>query len=284
MEKTLYLFMMFSIVGWLWETPWVSIRTKKFTNRGFLRGPYIPIYGSAVVTIIFAMQIFDNVLDANILIILLEMIYMGLITAVWEFLTSWGLEKVFHTRWWDYSTHKYNIQGRISLSVSIFFGVGGYILWRFVLEPFEWIYNELPSNVMLVVLSVFYVIFISDAVITLIDLFKVRNIMQSIEKISKELGEEVEVKIADLRKEFQVRKSNLYNSIVDVKNQLVQRYEEVPDTSVSKRLRLELNKLSNKLLKGRSLSRFYKKFPNSYSIELLGVKKRIKQIQEAIKK
>ena len=58
MEKVLFLFMIFSTIGWLWETPWVSFRMKKYVNRGFLHGPYIPIYGCAIVTVILSMGIF----------------------------------------------------------------------------------------------------------------------------------------------------------------------------------------------------------------------------------
>ena len=75
MIRILFLFMMFCIIGWLWETPWVSLKTKKFVNRGFLHGPYIPIYGFAVITIILSMTIFDTVNQNNVFMIIIQIIY-----------------------------------------------------------------------------------------------------------------------------------------------------------------------------------------------------------------
>ena len=284
MKEVLFLFMMFSIVGWLWETPWVSIKSKRFINRGFLRGPYIPIYGCAIITIVFAMKLFENIENVTVFIILVEMVYMAFITASWEFVTSWGLEKVFHTRWWDYSTHKYNLQGRVSLGVSVFFGLGGYILWRFVLVPFEWIYSETPVVLMSSILIVFYIFFTIDSYFTVRDLFKVRDIMKTIERISHELGEEIENKLYDIMKEYQVRKGNLLNHLLEVKNQLAKRYETNQDTNLTSRVKCELEKITKLLLANRNVSRLYRKYPNSYSSQLLGIRRKFKEFTESLKK
>jgi len=284
MEKALFLFMMFSIVGWLWETPWVSFRQKKFVNRGFLRGPYIPIYGFAVMTIVFTMGIFNDIENQNGLIILVEMIYMGIITAIWEFCTSWGLEKVFHTRWWDYSTHKYNIQGRISLGVTLFFAIGGYILWRFVLPPFEWVYAEIPPNYMIIILCVFYTVYTVDGITTLNELFKIRNVISKINNYTAQLGERVEVTYSNIKDEVLERKTSLQESILEVKDYLEKRYSDLPDDSLTKKVSTEFLNLNETYTSSKKVNRFYKKYPNSYSVEILSIRKLLGKIKNRIGK
>lgn len=276
--------MMFSIVGWLWETPWVSFRTKKFVNRGFLRGPYIPIYGFAVVTIIFTMGIFDNVNQDNLFIILIEIIYMALVTAVWEFVTSYGLEKIFKTRWWDYSTHRFNIQGRISLGVTVFFGIGGYILYQFILPLFDELYLLFTSNQVIILLVLFYIVFMIDSVVTLIDLFKTKNIISQIERISKELSEKADIKYQDYRKQYQNSLKEFHEYVSEIRNNLKAKAELLHNNTVSEKLKTEFKNLNDRLNTSRKLNRFYKKYPNSSSYQLFQVQKTIEKIQQKVKK
>lgn len=268
MKELLFLFMVFSIIGWLWETPWVSLRSKKFINRGFLHGPYIPIYGCALITIVLSMSIFDAVTTITIWIVLIEMFYMSIITASWEFMTSWSLEKIFHTRWWDYSDHKFNLDGRISLSVSIFFGVGGYVLWRFVLPPFDSLYTITPPLLMTLILIIFYIVFLIDSYFTLRDLFNIRDMMNIIERISRDLGIEVETKLSELKREYQTKKGNLLRTILDVKTEFQTRYEKLQETSIKNRIKTELDKVTTMLTTNKNIIRMYLKYPKSYSLRL----------------
>lgn len=272
MEKVLFLFMIFSMIGWLWETPWVSLRTKKYVNRGFLNGPYIPIYGFAIVTIVLSMGIFNGINNSNILFVLVQVIYIGFVTAIWEFFTSWGLEKAFHTRWWDYSSHKFNFQGRISLHVSLFFAVGGYVLWRFVNPVFISLYNSIPSNTMLIILSVFYLIFSIDSYFTLRDLFKLRDIIIKLERLSKEITEKFEVSVSEFKEGIQVRKDYLKGNLVEVKSEIQVLINNLPAGPTVKKIKAEIEQLS-KTLKTRSrIYKFMSKYPNSFSTKLSNLK------------
>ncbi|MBN2604569.1 MAG: putative ABC transporter permease, partial [Bacilli bacterium] len=152
MEKYLFLFMIYAIIGWLWETPYVSINEKKYVNRGFLRGPYIPIYGSVCVTLILSMTLFDSFNQNNPFIIIIEIMFVALISAIFEYTTSYILEKVFKTRWWDYTYRKYNLNGRIALDYTVLFGIGGYLLWRFVNPVFSTLFANIASNHMMILL------------------------------------------------------------------------------------------------------------------------------------
>ncbi len=278
----LYFFMIFAIVGWIWETPWVSIRTKKFVNRGFLRGPYIPIYGCAIVTAHYFVSLFSGV--EGIIGIMIEIICIALITAVWEFLTSYLLEKIFHTRWWDYSNHKFNLQGRISLSVTAFFGIGGYALLNFVWTPFEALYNSISINYMVIFLSLFYIIFTIDSVFTLIDLFRVKKIIETIQRLSKELGDKLDEKFIDAKSALSERKGNLQESIVEIKQMLLDSYQKISNTSVSKQVIFELEQIQNYITNTRSISRFYLKYTRSSSLLLHKAKRFLKGLNDKIEK
>lgn len=284
MERILFLFMMFSIVGYLWETPWVSFNEKKFVNRGFLHGPYIPIYGFAVMTIVLSMKIFDGVDNSGIWITLLQMIYMGSITALWEFFTSYGMEKIFHARWWDYSSHKFNIQGRVSLYVTIFFAIGGYTLWRFVLPPFEWLYSEIPSTYMFVLLIVFYIGFLYDSYITTRDLFKIRDIMVTLENASKEMLEKVEGRVGDLKESIDVKKEKLLESVSHYRCELENWYDALDEESNTRKVMNELDRVKKLIDSRPRLNRFSLKYPYSYNKQIVMFKKTLLAVKNKVQR
>ena len=123
----LFYFIIYSIIGWIVETSYVYISTKKFVDRGFLVGPYCPIYGSgAVLMILYLTQYKDNILTVFIL--------STVICSILEYLTSYIMEVLFKTRWWDYSTQKFNLNGRICGKNSLLFGLAG-ILVIYIIHP-----------------------------------------------------------------------------------------------------------------------------------------------------
>lgn len=126
------LFFIYSFIGWIYESTYCTIRQKKWENRGFLYGPIIPIYGFGAVII----SIFVNVAeDYKVTTPMWKVFLVSMIgSAVLEYVTSWGLEKMFHARWWDYSNVPLNVNGRINLFSSIGFGLAG-VLIIFVIEP-----------------------------------------------------------------------------------------------------------------------------------------------------
>jgi len=106
------LFFIYAILGWIIETTLVSIEKKKFVNRGFLIGPYCPIYGFGGLAITILLK---NYTKDPIVLFLMAVI----ICACLEYFTSYIMEKLFKARWWDYSKKKYNINGRICLETII---------------------------------------------------------------------------------------------------------------------------------------------------------------------
>ncbi len=116
-------FALFSFLGWVFECILNVIREGVWENRGFLYGPFCPIYGLGVVLYMLA---FDNELVATGAIPLWGVFLIAMIgSAALEYLTSVTMEKAFGARWWDYSNTPLNINGRICLPASLLFGAGG---------------------------------------------------------------------------------------------------------------------------------------------------------------
>ncbi|MBP5603473.1 MAG: putative ABC transporter permease [Treponema sp.] len=136
------IFIIFSFVGWVSEVLYVGIFFEhKFVNRGFLHGPICPIYGFGGLSILLLPQ---SLYTTWIPLFFASMIFGSAV----EYLSSWILEKLFHTRWWDYSHYKLNIKGRICLLNSLLFGVLGVVIIHFV-QPFVMKFLSLFSDVVL---------------------------------------------------------------------------------------------------------------------------------------
>lgn len=106
------LFFIYSVMGWILEITCKFIEYKKFANRGFLIGPYCPIYGFGALFITLFLGRYSNDIIALFVMTIL-------ICGVLEYFTSYIMEKIFKLRWWDYSRRKYNINGRICLDTLI---------------------------------------------------------------------------------------------------------------------------------------------------------------------
>lgn len=125
--RVVLLFFIYSFVGWLWETVYCSIKAKYFVYRGFLVGPITPIYGFGILGVLYFIEPFQSNL------VLLYVLSTALVTIL-EYLTSFGLEKLFHATWWDYHDVPLNINGRVALPVSLFWGVGCVLIVK-VIHP-----------------------------------------------------------------------------------------------------------------------------------------------------
>lgn len=124
---TFMIFYTYSIIGWVWETVYCSFKSKHIVYRGFLLGPYCPVYGFGMIAVLLLVP----KQAGTVLNLYLNMI---VIVTVIEYLTSWLLEKLFNMRLWDYSNIPLNISGRVAIPVSAFWGIGVLFLYQFI-EP-----------------------------------------------------------------------------------------------------------------------------------------------------
>ena len=199
-EIYIMLFFIYSLAGWLIEMIPATIREKKFVDRGFLVGPYCPIYGCGVILITLLLQKYA---DDIVVTFFLSVIICGTL----EYLTSYVMEKIFKARWWDYSNNKFNINGRICLETLVPFGIGG-VLVLFVFNPFlEKIINLIPGLALHIVTGVLCVLFLIDCIVS----FK---IILNLKEMTKELKDNT-AEISDKVKKIILNKLGPYKRLVN---------------------------------------------------------------------
>lgn len=158
-QEYILLFFIVSIFGWIMEVLLKFISDHKFINRGFLIGPYCPIYGKGTVLITLFLSKYKN--DIVVLFVM-----STLICSVLEYLASYIMEKMFNARWWDYSQYKYNLNGRICLINSILFGIGGTILILFIVPTLMSLINLINIDIQNIIVIILLVIYIIDNIIS----------------------------------------------------------------------------------------------------------------------
>lgn len=155
LETYFLIFMIYAILGWCMESVKMIFNKNvgKFVDRGFLIGPYLPIYGFGVVAIEILLGKYSNDIPA---LFWLSMITCGIL----EYFTSFIMEKLFNARWWDYSSRKFNINGRICLETLLPFGIAGVITVSFTNPFFISLIEKIPSLI-LHIISIFLLVCIS---------------------------------------------------------------------------------------------------------------------------
>lgn len=204
------IFIIYSILGWILEVICKLISHKKFINRGFLIGPYCPIYGTGVLFIEILLAKYKT--DPFTLFIMII-----LVCSILEYFTSYILEKLFSTRWWDYSTYKFNINGRICLETMIPFGFLGMLIIYKITPFFLSIINTIP-NFWLTILNIFLlIIIITDCIIS----FKIIN---NIKKVSKDTQKRQRFKKDDTEKITKLVKKRIENSKKRFQKRIIKAY------------------------------------------------------------
>lgn len=127
-------------MGWVWESCYVSAKSGKWVNRGFLHGPALPIYGSGAIVILVSTI---GVRDSIPLIFLLGM----LSSTILEFVTGYCMESMFGVRYWDYSKKPFNLMGHICLFSSVGWGIFSVLLVRIVHRPIEGLVCMIPITI-----------------------------------------------------------------------------------------------------------------------------------------
>lgn len=159
MTNLFLLFIIYGFLGWIVEVCYVRHNSGHWYNRGFLHMPFLPIYAIGAIFITLTLQSFTNPL----------LIYgFGVIfTSILEYITSLVMEKLFHTRWWDYSHYKFNLNGRVCLKNSLLFGVLSLIVIYGLNPLFSDGISALTTGLKQVIINVFTVVFIVDLAYTL---------------------------------------------------------------------------------------------------------------------
>lgn len=190
-------FAVFSIAGWIWESIYCAIDSRRWQNRGFLFGPVCPIYGFGAIAVLIFYELTIRT-DALLPLTWWQVFLIAAVgSAVLEFTTSWVLEQVFHARWWDYSNVPFNVQGRIALPFTLAFGTAGCLGFYFVAGPIVTFIESgaVPACVWEVAALIIMALLGADLALTLSALF---DLDDKICAIQADFDAVMEVAVADI--------------------------------------------------------------------------------------
>ncbi len=224
------LFIIYAMIGWCIEIINGLIQTKKFVNRGFLIGPYCPIYGvgGILITLLLSKYYDDPIV----------LFFMGIaVCGILEYLTSYIMEKFFKARWWDYSKRKFNINGRICLETIIPFGLLGCFI-IYISNPFFInLINKMNKNTINIIAIVLLVIFITDFIISFFIISRLRKTAKEVnEKNSGDNTEEITKKVKEILTNKSILDRRLINAfpkinIDKIKARIKENTDKVKETA-----------------------------------------------------
>ena len=192
MKEQLFLlltyFFIYSFLGWVMESIFRSVMEKKIINTGFLKGPICPIYGFGAIIMITIL----NGLSNNIILLFIASVVL---LSFWEYIVGVLLEKIFHTKYWDYSNHKINFQGRICLSNSIYWGILGVAFVKYIHPFMIAILDKINIDILYFVVEISTLVFVVDVITSVV---KVKSIKSALEKI-EELNSEIKEKLKEIK-------------------------------------------------------------------------------------
>lgn len=223
-------FLIYSFLGWCVEVCYAALNTKKFINRGFLNGPYCPIYGAGVITIMYFVYPFKNSL-------IVLFMFSVILTSLIEFLTGFILEKAFHYRWWDYSKEHFNLGGYICLKFSIIWGLACVFVTEIVHPGVRDIVLWIPKSFGEVILGILYLLMIIDFVVTVKTVLKLNARMEKLQmiaddihKFSDKLGNKVSSDFLDVEEKIEKLNSKREKEISWPEKRIIHSFPEMKST------------------------------------------------------
>lgn len=216
MEILVYGFLIFffcSFIGYFLEVFWVYLGSKKLVNRGFLCGPVIPIYGVGAVLILFCLfRYYDDPI--------VVFVFGVIITSSLEYFVSFLMEKLFHNKWWDYSSVPYNLNGRICLRNSLAFGVLALIIVYLVAPLFVMFFGLFSFKVWKIIALILFIFTVLDTIYSIYVAYNLRNRIIIVEELKNE-------KLAKLPMIFDKKLKELTEGIKGFPNRLLKAFPDL---------------------------------------------------------
>jgi len=218
----LFCFYFYCFFGWCFESTYVSICDRKLTNRGFMKGPFLPIYGSgAIVMLVCSMPFSDN----------LWLTYIaGCIGAtILEYFTGWAMETLFKVRYWDYTEEFCNLQGRICLKSTLAWGGLTILMTTIVHSRVETVMYLIPGNILNIIVIVLTCTIASDFALSFKEAMDLRDILIKLEKLKEEsahLQKRLEVMYAFKAEDMNLKKEELLERLELKKESFIEVLED----------------------------------------------------------
>lgn len=219
MRDYLIYFFIYAFIGWVVEVSYHAVTKGKFINRGFLAGPYCPIYGFGAISVIYFLT---DIAEKNKLVLFLGSM---LIATLIEFVAGFFLEKIFHERWWDYSDRIFNIGGYVCLEFSIIWGMFCFLLYEAVHPLIRKLVDFVPVALIKYLGIGLVIIMTLDLIATIVTLIGLNKEFKSIDKISrdiKKVSDKIGVRVYDKTVQIESRQEELRKKpeFIEIENRI----------------------------------------------------------------
>ena len=214
--QLLWLFFIYSFLGWVTEVFLKYLQYHRFINRGFLIGPYCPIYGAGAVLITVGRGMLSSFERSWAMSFLIAFVLCGLL----EYATSYILEKYFHARWWDYTQKPMNLHGRVWIGNLILFGLGGVAIAEILNPRFLAMASRFEPIFFSALLTAVSILFLADV---LMSYFIMNLLKRGVEESRSDKSEEIAAEVRYLLE----NRSVFHKRIMDAYPELTFRTEEV---------------------------------------------------------
>ena len=176
----LWCFFAFSFLGWCAEVVFAALRERRFVNRGFLNGPFCPIYGFGVVLMDFLLRPFGG----NLAVLLVGSMLVG---SGLEWVVGFLWRRSFNQKWWDYSDQPHNLNGYVCLKFSLVWAVAGAVIVRFIMPFFHRLAAHIPHTVSVAALAVLGALLLADFVVTVVAIVGLNRKLKNLEYVTGKL-------------------------------------------------------------------------------------------------
>ena len=180
MVQWLLFFYLYSFIGWCYESLYVSLKQKRWINRGFMRGPFLPLYGSGAIMMLFVSMPFRNSYFLTF--------FAGCIGAtLLEYATGVTMENLFKVRYWDYTNRKFNFQGHICLQATLAWGAFTIVLTNFMHKPLEHFVLSAPYLIIKTISAILTILIVADFTLSFKTALDLRDVLDKMDMIKEEL-------------------------------------------------------------------------------------------------
>ena len=226
----LFIFYTYCFLGWCFESAFVSIKSKKWINRGFMRGPFLPLYGSgATMMLVVSMPFADNIVLTYI---------AGCIGATTlEYITGITMEALFKVRYWDYSNRPFNYKGQICLRSTLTWGFFTVLMTRALHYPIDWFVRSVPEQILSYVTVFLTIYIVMDFTLAFKAALDIRDILVKIQGVKGEMmrmQRRLDVLIAFNNEDKELKRQERELSLTELSVGLKQRFARLKEVILSK--------------------------------------------------
>lgn len=262
-EASFY-FYCYAFLGWCVEVAFAALRYGRFVNRGFLNGAWCPIYGCGMTLVVSLLQ----PLQQNSLALFVG---SAAVTTLLEYLTGIILERLFQTRWWDYSDMPFNIGGHVCALFSVLWGLACTFVIRIIHPMIDRIYSQIPEPVLTAILAIATVLLIADSIATFatarqlsLRLQRIDHIAAELHRLSDSLGQSIFDTVTDIGQHADHARGDLHTLAADIRERHVEYHRK-------------LQLLSDTLRRSAAEKRMLNAFPDMKSARYSQALERLKE-------